>query len=227
MEVGTTRGGEERETRSLSAPVMRFELAAEAARLRAEQPFAEGDRNARTLVKVGAFRLVLVTLRSGAAFSESVARTIDRSGSAGGFAKVPERTTAARSPNPLRTADAECPASGRPTSSVGGGVAMHARQSTLQGKPDQLEAGIKNFNQEILPAIKQLKGFTGAQFLADRKTGKVVVTTYWETEQALRDSEAKANDLRKTAAAQVGSTGTPVVERFEVVMADIKQAVHA
>ena len=104
---------------------------------------------------------------------------------------------------------------------------MHARQSTLQGKPTQLEAGIKNFNAQILPALKQLKGFTGAQFLADRKSGKVVVTTYWETEQALRDSEAKANDLRKTAADQVGSTGTPVVERFEVVMADIKQPVHA
>lgn len=45
MEVGTTRGGEEREPRSLSAPVIRFELAAEAARLRAEKPFAEGSEN--------------------------------------------------------------------------------------------------------------------------------------------------------------------------------------
>ena len=104
---------------------------------------------------------------------------------------------------------------------------MHARQSTLQGKPTQLEAGIKNFNEQILPALKQLKGFAGAQFLADRKSGKVIVTTYWETEQALRDSEAKANDLRRTAADKVGSTGTPLVERFEVVMADIKQPVHA
>ena len=69
--VGTTRGGEEREPRSLSAAVMRFDLDGEAARLRGEQPFADGDRNARTLVKVGAFRLVLVALRSGASFSES------------------------------------------------------------------------------------------------------------------------------------------------------------
>jgi hypothetical protein len=50
-EAGATRGGEEQEARSLSAPVMPFELAAEAARLRAEQPFAEGNGNARTLVK--------------------------------------------------------------------------------------------------------------------------------------------------------------------------------
>jgi heme-degrading monooxygenase HmoA len=104
---------------------------------------------------------------------------------------------------------------------------MHARQSTVQGKPDQVEAGIRNFKDEILPAIRQVKGFTGVEFLADRKSGKVVVTTFWETEQALRDSEAKANDLRRTASAQLGSTGTPLVERFEVVMADIKQLVRA
>lgn len=104
---------------------------------------------------------------------------------------------------------------------------MHARQSTLQGTPAQLDAGIKMFNETILPAMKPMKGFTGAQFLADRGSGKVVVTTYWDSEQALKDSEAKANDLRGTAAQQIGSTGTPLVERFEVVMVDIKQLVHA
>ena len=104
---------------------------------------------------------------------------------------------------------------------------MHARQSTIRGKPDQLEAGIKDFKEQILPAIRQLKGFTGAQFLADRHGGKVVVTTFWDSEQALRDSEESANALRRTAAASVGTTITPIVERFEVVMVDIKQPVHA
>ena len=74
---------------------------------------------------------------------------------------------------------------------------MFARQSTIAGKPDQIDTGIRNFNDQILPAVRQLKGFTGAQFLADRKGGKVVVTTFWETEQALRDSESKANELRR------------------------------
>ena len=69
--VGTTRGGDEREARSLSAPLLRFELVEEVARLRAETPYAEGDRNARTLAKVGAFRLVLVAFRSGAVFDEN------------------------------------------------------------------------------------------------------------------------------------------------------------
>jgi len=71
MEVGKTRGGEERESRSLSAPLLRFDLSEEATRLRGERPYADGDRNARTLAKVDWFRLTLVGLRSGATFSEA------------------------------------------------------------------------------------------------------------------------------------------------------------
>lgn len=53
VEVVTTHGGEEREARSLSAPLLRFEFAAEAARLRAERQYTDGDRNASTLAKPG------------------------------------------------------------------------------------------------------------------------------------------------------------------------------
>jgi quercetin dioxygenase-like cupin family protein len=67
----TTGGSDEREARSLSAPLLRFELHEEAARLRVESPYLEGDRNARTLVKVGAFRLVLVAFRRDAVFDEN------------------------------------------------------------------------------------------------------------------------------------------------------------
>lgn len=104
---------------------------------------------------------------------------------------------------------------------------MYARQSTLQAGPDQIDTGIRTFNEQILPAARQLKGFAGAQLLADRKSGRVVGITYWETEEALRDSEAKANELRRTAATQMQATGEPLVERFEVVvMTEIKQPAH-
>lgn len=66
----TTGGSDEREARFLSVPLSHFELVDESARLRSEQEYAEGDRNARTLAKVGAFRLVLVVFRSGATFDE-------------------------------------------------------------------------------------------------------------------------------------------------------------
>lgn len=104
---------------------------------------------------------------------------------------------------------------------------MHARQTTVSGKPDQIDAGIKQFEEVTVPAIRQLAGFAGVQFIADRKHGKVIVTSYWESQQELLDSEAKVAELRKAAAAAAGSTTPPIVEHFEVVMVDIKHPVHA
>ena len=66
----TTGGSDEREARFLSVPLAHFDLVDESARLRAEQEYVEGDRNGRTLAKVGAFRLVLVAFRVGANFDE-------------------------------------------------------------------------------------------------------------------------------------------------------------
>jgi quercetin dioxygenase-like cupin family protein len=50
---------------------MRFDLGREAADLHAEKQYADGDRNARTLVKSGPFRLTLVAFRAGAVFDEN------------------------------------------------------------------------------------------------------------------------------------------------------------
>ena len=104
---------------------------------------------------------------------------------------------------------------------------MFARQSTIQARPDQIDSGIRNFNEQILPALQEIKGFAGAHLLADRAGGKVVVTAFWETEEALHDSEARVNELRRAAAAQIQATSEPLVERFEVsVMTEIKQPAH-
>jgi quercetin dioxygenase-like cupin family protein len=67
----TTGGSDQREARPLTAPLLRFELAQEAARLQAESQYVQGDRNARTLAKTGAFRLVMVAFKAGASFDEN------------------------------------------------------------------------------------------------------------------------------------------------------------
>ena len=66
----TTGGSDERAARTLNRPLSSFELAEGIRRLRAEQEYVDGDRNALTLAKVGSFRLVLVAFRAGAAFDE-------------------------------------------------------------------------------------------------------------------------------------------------------------
>ena len=50
--------------------VRRFDLDDELTQLRAERPYFDGDRNAKTLVKAAAFRLVLVAQRAGTRFDE-------------------------------------------------------------------------------------------------------------------------------------------------------------
>ncbi len=105
---------------------------------------------------------------------------------------------------------------------------MFARQSTIQASPEKAEEGIRYFNETTLPAVRQVSGFLGATMLLDRKTGKTVVTTYWESENALKASEAKANELRRNAASQFKAIGEPIVERFEVAsITEIKQPVRA
>lgn len=59
-----------RETHELAAPLLSFDFAEELERLKAERPYQERDRNAKTLVKSEAFRLVLVALKAGARFDE-------------------------------------------------------------------------------------------------------------------------------------------------------------
>jgi len=64
--AGETSGSSERATQLLSGAWLAFDLAAEAAQLRYERGYREGDRNANTLVKASNFRVILTVLRAGA-----------------------------------------------------------------------------------------------------------------------------------------------------------------
>jgi len=94
---------------------------------------------------------------------------------------------------------------------------MFARVSTLQGPPDQVDEGIRAVQEQVIPAARQMRGFQGMLALADRTTGKMVGITLWETEDALRESEDAANQLR-SGTAGAGGADVVSVERFEVVV---------
>lgn len=66
----TTSGSEQRPARRLAAPAMRFDLNAELASLKAEPSWQHADRNARTLVRESALRIVLMALKAGARLDE-------------------------------------------------------------------------------------------------------------------------------------------------------------
>jgi quercetin dioxygenase-like cupin family protein len=68
--LGETSGSEQRPARELTGAAMQFDMATELATLKQEPSWQRGDRNARTLVDTGGFRLVLTALKMGARLRE-------------------------------------------------------------------------------------------------------------------------------------------------------------
>ena len=71
-------------------------------------------------------------------------------------------------------------------------------------------------NDDVIPAIKELGFATRGYWLMNRNEGKMVAFTLFETEQALRDSEAAMAATRQQNVDKVGGT-VESVEEFEVV----------
>jgi heme-degrading monooxygenase HmoA len=99
---------------------------------------------------------------------------------------------------------------------------MYARVSTIQGSADQIDEGIERVRETTLPAIKEIDGFKGIVSLVDRQTGKGLTVTLWESEDKLQASEEQANKLRAEAAGNLGASGEPTVERYEVALYEIE-----
>jgi heme-degrading monooxygenase HmoA len=88
-----------------------------------------------------------------------------------------------------------------------------ARVSTYQGSSEQLDAAVNRIDE--LP-LREMSGFECAYLLIDRSSGKALTLTLWESEDALRESEERANQLRSQVADELGATGAPAIDRYEV-----------
>jgi quinol monooxygenase YgiN len=95
---------------------------------------------------------------------------------------------------------------------------MHARVSYISGSTENVDAGIDNFRNNALPAIRSEEGCSGGILLVDRDTGKGMAITLWADEEAMRASEERANALRAQAADAMGAGQAASVERFEVAV---------
>ena len=104
---------------------------------------------------------------------------------------------------------------------------MFARASTIVGSREKVAEAVSILESQVLPQIQQMDGFSGILGLVDREMGKSLVITLWETQEALRASEEAANMLRADAAKELGSTASPMVDRYEVVLQEGRTPVHA
>jgi hypothetical protein len=94
---------------------------------------------------------------------------------------------------------------------------MHARVSTIVGSPDQADVGISDFQEKVVPWVKE-QGGRGGILLIDRASGKAIAVTLWSDEESMRQSEEAANEHRRRVSDELESTQAPTVERYEVAV---------
>ena len=94
-------------------------------------------------------------------------------------------------------------------------VAMHARMSTLEGSPDELDEGLRDVKERALPVLQQQDGFKGFIALGNRQSGELIGITFWESEQAMQASEEVGLRARSETAEDTGEE-IEGVERYEV-----------
>jgi len=87
--------------------------------------------------------------------------------------------------------------------------------STLEGATDEMDEGLRDVKEHVLPLLKQQDGFKGFIALGNRQSGKLIGITFWESEQAMQASEELGDRMRSDTAEDTGDT-IEDVERYEV-----------
>jgi len=93
---------------------------------------------------------------------------------------------------------------------------MHVRISTIEGDAGKIDDAVAKINEEVLPVLKGIEGFTAANFMADRSTGKLIGVAFWDSEAAL-DASVEAVDPIRAAVADAMDGKIVGVESLELV----------
>lgn len=92
---------------------------------------------------------------------------------------------------------------------------MFARSTTLIAEPSNADEAIGYVRDQVWPAVRELQGCLGLSMLVDRETGRSIVTTSWETQEAMRNSATAVLSMRDQGMRIAGASG-PTVEEWEI-----------
>ena len=73
---------------------------------------------------------------------------------------------------------------------------MYARSTSIRGNISNLDAGIAYVRDEMMPSVKQTDGCVGLSLLADRESGRCIVTTSWADADAMRAATEDVHTIR-------------------------------
>lgn len=94
---------------------------------------------------------------------------------------------------------------------------MYARTTTVQGNPARVDDGIALVRDEVMPALQGMDGCIGVSMLVDRESGGAIVTSSWESREAMRATETAIGPMRDRAQ-QVLSSGRPEVKEWDIAV---------
>jgi heme-degrading monooxygenase HmoA len=97
---------------------------------------------------------------------------------------------------------------------------MFARLLRMQIKIDRIDEATKLFEKKVVPLCKKQKGFKGAYFMADPKTGEGIAITLWESEEDLCATEQSHFFQEQVAKFLPFYTKAPIREAYEVAVRD-------
>ncbi|MGY1884164.1 hypothetical protein ACI799_02515 [Blastococcus sp. SYSU DS0753] len=93
---------------------------------------------------------------------------------------------------------------------------MFARSTTIAADPNRLDAGMAGVRDDVMPAVGGMDGYVGLSMLCDRGSGRCIVTTAWETEDAMAATREAVLRMRDQATEQFGAPA-PEVREWEIV----------
>ena len=93
---------------------------------------------------------------------------------------------------------------------------MYARSTTIQGSPDNIDAGITFIKDEAGPMLAKIEGCRGLSMLVDRETGHCIATSSWDNEALMRASDEQLRPIRDRGRDILG--GSMQVDEWEIAI---------
>jgi quinol monooxygenase YgiN len=102
----------------------------------------------------------------------------------------------------------------------------YVRLVTANGDPEKLDAAIVQIRNHVLPLLKTQHGYRATIASVDRQSGRLSVSTVWESKADLEASESKMAGPRAEAAKVAGAGPHDVqVEIFESAFVEFSAAI--
>ena len=97
---------------------------------------------------------------------------------------------------------------------------MFARVTMFQTKSDKVDEAIKIYKESVSPARKLQKGSRGGYILTDRKTGKGMAITLWDSEEDAIANEQSGYYQEQLSKFKDCFAAPPIREGYEVIVQD-------